>query len=182
LRLGRSAKASGNTDKALEAFMRVVYEFPFSDLAPIASADLDGLSVPPIAAGTTRYKLELGRAERLFASKRDQPAKLAFETLRGAAQGDDRELVGLRVAECDYFMKRTRAARDGVKPFIEKASRQGEALYFYAVSMRDLGDRPEYLRIVRRLVSEFPDQSWAEEALNNLATHYILQDEDELAD
>jgi soluble lytic murein transglycosylase len=182
LRLGRAARASGNSEKAVEAFMRVVYEFPFSDLAAVAGSELDNLPAPPIAAGSTRYKLELGRAERLFGAKRYQPAKLAFESLRPAAQGDDHELVNLRIAECDYFLKRTRAARDGVKPFIEKASRQGEALYFYAVATRDLGDKPEYLRVVRRLVSDFPDQSWAEEALNNLATYYIVQDEDELAE
>ena len=35
---------------------------------------------------------------------------------------------------------------------------------------------------MRRLVDEFPTQSWAEEALNNLATHYILQNDDESAD
>ena len=41
----------------------------------------------------------------------------------------------LRLAECDYFLKRPRNARDGVKPYIEKASRQGEALFFYAVAI-----------------------------------------------
>jgi soluble lytic murein transglycosylase len=182
LRLGRAAKASGHPDKAVDAFMRLVYEFPFSDLAPVASDDMANLPVPPIAAGSTRYKLELGRAERLFGAKRYQPAKIVFEGLRGAAQGDDRELVALRLAECDYFLKRARAARDAVKPYIDNASRQGEALYFYAVASRELGDRAEYLRVVRKLVDEFPSQSWAEEALNNLATYYILQSDDDLAD
>ena len=88
----------------------------------------------------------------------------------------------LRLAECDYFLKQRAQARDGVRPFIDKASRQGEALFFYAVATRDLGDHDEYLRVVRRLVDEFPTQSWAEEALNNLATHYILQNDDESAD
>src|SRR2546428_263939 len=101
---------------------------------------------------------------------------------RQAAKGDEREIVQLRLAEADYFLKRPRNARDGVKPYIEKASRQGEALFFYAVATRELGDHAEYLRVVRRLVNEFPAQSWAEEALNNLATHYILQNEDESAD
>jgi soluble lytic murein transglycosylase len=55
-------------------------------------------------------------------------------------------------------------------------------LFFYAVASRELGDHPEYLRVVRRLVNEFPTQSWAEEALNNLATHHILQNDDESAD
>jgi soluble lytic murein transglycosylase len=182
MRLGRAARAAGNADKAVDAFMRVVYEFPFGDLAPIASTELETLPVPPIAAGTNRYKLELGRAERLFGAKRYAQARLVFDGLRPHAQGDDRELVALRLAECEYLLKRPRSARDGVRPYADKASRQGEALYFYAVASRDLGDHAEYLRVVRRLVDEFPTQSWAEEALNNLATHYILQDDDDKAD
>jgi soluble lytic murein transglycosylase len=79
-------------------------------------------------------------------------------------------------------MKRPRNARDGVRPYLEKASRQGEALFFYAVAVRELGDQDEYLRTVRRIVNEFSTQSWAEEALNNLATHYILQSDDVKAD
>ncbi len=182
LRLGRSAKSAGKIDTATEAFSRLVYEFPFSDLGAVASAELETLPIGPIAPGTNRYKLELGRAERLFGAKRYAPARAAFEGLRDAARGDDRELVTLRLAECDYFQKRARAARDAVKPYVDKASRQGEALFFYAVAVRELGDHEEYLRTVRRLVQEFPDQSWAEEGLNNLATHYILQDDDEQAD
>jgi soluble lytic murein transglycosylase len=182
MRLARAAKAAGSTEKATEAFSRIVYEFPFSDLAPIASTELESLPIGPIAPGTNRYKLELGRAERLFGAKRYAQARSAFEGLRGAAQGDDRELVQLRLAETDYFLKRPRNARDGVKPYIEKASRQGEALFFYAVAAHDLGDQAEYLRVVRRLVNDFPDQSWSEEALNNLATHYIRQNDDDLAD
>ena len=146
------------------------------------SSELETLPIGPIAPGTNRYKLELGRAERLFGARRYAQARIAFDGLRQAAQGDDRELVQLRLAECDYFQKRARAAREGVRPFIEKASRQGEALFFYAVATRELGDHAEYLRVVRRLVSDFPTQSWAEEALNNLATHYILQNDDESAD
>jgi soluble lytic murein transglycosylase len=182
LRLGRSARATGNTEKATEAFSRIVYEFPFSDLAPIASSELETLPIGPIAPGTNRYKLELGRAERLFGARRYAQARAAFDGLRQAAQGDDRELVQLRLAECDYFQKRARAARDGVRPFIEQASRQGEALFFYAVASRELGDHAEYLRVVRQLVNDFPTQSWSEEALNNLATHYIVDDDDESAD
>jgi peptidoglycan lytic transglycosylase len=182
MRVGRLAKATGNPEKAAEAYSRLVYEFPFSDLAPVASDELTNLPIGPIAAGTNRYKLELGRGERLFGAKRYAQARPVFEAVRSASQGDDRELVTLRLAECDYFMKRARSARDAVRPYIEKASRQGEALFFYAVATRELGDHDEYLRTVRRLVNDFPTQSWAEEALNNLATQYILQSDDEKAD
>src|SRR5204863_5509289 len=117
-----------------------------------------------------------------FGAKRYTQARAAFEPLRSLADGDERELVNLRLAECDYFLKRPRNARDSVRPYIEKASRQGEALFFYAIATRDLGDVPEYLRIVRKLAADFPTQSWAEEALNNLATFYILESDDQSAD
>ena len=182
MRMGRAARTIGDKAKAVEAFSRVLYEFPFSDLAALASGELETLPVAPIVSGSARFKAELGRAERLFASKRYVPARAAFEPLRPIAQGDDRELVDLRLAECDYFLRRARSARDGVKPYIEKASRQGEALFFYAVAARELGETDEYFRIVRRLAADFTTQSWAEEALNNLATHYIVQNDDEQAD
>src|ERR1019366_3221061 len=111
MRLGRAARAAGDADKATEAFARVVYEFPFSDLARVASGELERLPIAPIAPGTTPYKLELGRAERLFGAKRYAPAKAAFDGLKAAAQGDDRELVNLRIAECDSLLKRPRIAR-----------------------------------------------------------------------
>ncbi len=182
MKLGRAARATGNVQKATEAFSRVLFEFPFSDDAAAASTELDSLPLAPIAAGSNRYKLELGRAERLFGAKRYAQARSVFDAVRPSSQGGDRELVNLRLAECDYFLKRPRNARDGVKPYIDKASRQGEALYFYAVATRELGGHEEYLRSVRRLVDEFASQSWAEEALNNLATHYILQGDDAKAD
>jgi len=181
MRVGRMARAIGETDRAIDAFSHVLYEFPFSDRAAEASTELESLPAPPVIAGSTRYKLELGRAERLFGAKRYTAARPIFEAVRRVASGDDHELVDLRIAECDYFLKRTRAAQDALKPYTEKASRQGEALYFYAIATRELGDRAEYLRLVQRIVDEFPNQSWAEEALNNAATQHILQDDDEEA-
>jgi soluble lytic murein transglycosylase len=183
MRLGRAAKAAGQADRAAAAFTRVYFEFPFSDLSTLAGAEIDSRpNVPPLAAGSTRYKLELGRAERLFGAKRYAQARAAFEDARRAAQGDDRELVNLRLGECDYFLKRTRTARDEVRPYIEKASRKGEALFFFAVAERELGEPDVYRRTIRLLVDEFPDQSWAEEALNNLASYDLVQDDDEAAD
>ena len=178
-----AAEAAGDVEKALTAFSRAYYEFPFSDLSPAADLALDRLpNRPPIAAGTNRFKLELGRAEQLFGGKRYTLARAAFAKLQGAAQGDDLELVNLRIAESDYFLKQLRAARDGVKPYIEKASRQGEALFFYAVALYDLGNRDEYFRVVRRIADDFPTQTWSEEALNHLATHFIVDDQDAKAD
>ena len=183
IRAGRAAKAFGNMEKAKAAFERVYYEFPFSDLSLSAATEVDWFYLgEPIAAGGNRYKLELGRAERLFGGRRYADARTGFERLRNAAQGDDRELVGLRLAECDYFLKRPRDARDRVRGYLDRPSRQAEALFFYAVSSRAVGLRDEYLKTIRRIVAEFPTERWAEEALEDLANQYVKQDDDENAD
>ena len=49
-----------------------------------------------------------------------------------------------------FHQKRYRAARDGVRPYIDGGPRQSEALYFYAVSLRELDDRSQYLTLLRR--------------------------------
>ena len=183
MRMARAAEAAGDREKALRTYSLVYYEFPFSDLSPAASLALDRFpNRPPLAPGTNRFKLELGRAQQLFGGRRYTQAREAFADLKGVAAGDDLELVNLRIAESDYFLKRLRPARDGVQPYIEKASRRGEALFFYAVAMYDLGERDEYFDVVRRLADEFPTETWSEEALNHLATHYIISDDDAKAD
>jgi soluble lytic murein transglycosylase len=45
-----------------------------------------------------------------------------------------------------------------------------------------VGNRDEYIALTRALVADFPDSSWAEDALNNLASFHIVNDEDDLAD
>ena len=64
--------------------------------------------------------------------------------------GDDREVVDLRIAECDYFLKRYAAARDGVQPYLDNASRKAEAKFFYASAIRGLGDADEATRLTTR--------------------------------
>ena len=177
-----AAKAAGNPDKAAEAYRALDLRIPVQRSGAAGRRRARGLPIAPIAAGSNRFKLELGRAERLFGAKRYAQARPAFDGLRSARRATTASWCTCGIAECDYFLKRARIARDGVRPYLDKASRQGEALFFYAVATRELGDHDEYLRIVRRIVAGVSDQSWAEEALNNLATHYILQNDDESAD
>ena len=116
MRLGHEAEAVGDETRAIEAYARVFYEFPLSEVAPLAKARLDGFpNFQRLGPDTQRYKLELGRAQRLFGAKQYGPARAAFEALRSSASGDDRELVNLRIAESDYYLKKHRAARDGVR-------------------------------------------------------------------
>ena len=179
LSLANAALADGDRKQAADAFLHVYYEFPLSDHASDAEGPLQTLAeVQPIAPGNTRYKLELGRGERLFGSRRHADAKTSFLRLKPHASGEDADLIGLRLAEIDYFEGRYAQARDALQPFLN-GPRRAEARFFYLMTQRGLRNDASFEQLVRELARDFPDSSWAEEALNNLATFYIQTDRDE---
>jgi soluble lytic murein transglycosylase len=183
LALGTELLAAGDRPRAAEAFSRVYYDFPASDAATEAGAKLDKLQdVRPAADARSRARLDLSRAEQLFAAKRYPAAKDAFSALAASATGDEADLVALRLAECDEFLNRHRSARDALRPLVDRGARKTEARFFFLTATRGLGDKDDYVRLAREFIDANPGSSWADEALNNLATHYILEDEDEQAD
>jgi soluble lytic murein transglycosylase len=182
MRLGLAARVAHERNKAADAFGRVYYEFALTERAPEAAAQLALLHLEPAPSGSQRYQLDLGRAERLYGAKQYADAHEAYESLRSRATDEDRPLIQLRLAECDYYLKRPRNARDALKPFVDGSFRRAEALYHFALVSRDLGDAPGFLRLSRRVVDEFPHEPWAEASLNALASYYLKRDEDDLAD
>jgi soluble lytic murein transglycosylase len=181
MQIARTAQEAGDRDKAIAHYRRVYFEFPFSAESDLAKLELDLLEGPVTLAGD-RLALELGRAERLFGARRYQQARDAFVPLMKAAGGDHAELTALRIAECDYFLGRHRASRDALRPFLEDAKREAEARFFHLTATRALGDLGTYVSLATGLVNDFPEDSWTEETLNNLASHYIIEDEDAEAD
>ena len=183
LALGQARKARGDRAGAAQAFSQIHYEMPTSDVAVSAAAELATLDdTRPARHSAARIALELARAERLFAAKRYQPARQALEPLAPLASGDNAELAAVRLAECDYFLKRYRQARDRLAPLLATASRREEVRFFHLRAMREVGSHAEFVRLTRSLIADAPTSPWAEEALNNLATHYVLIDDDEQAD
>jgi soluble lytic murein transglycosylase len=183
LSLGQAHKAAGDRTRAAQAFSRIYYERPTSDLVSSAAAELARLEdILPSKRSANRVALELGRAERLFSAKRYQPARQSFEALEPLVTGDDAGRVTIRLAECDYFLRRYRQARERLSPLLATAARNEEARFYFLSATRGLGSHDEYVGLARALVEQFPNSPWAEETLNNLATYYIVSDEDEQAD
>jgi soluble lytic murein transglycosylase len=177
-RLARAALAAGDRTRAAEAYVRIYYEFPLSDAASAAAAAMSSLQNLIVRKD---YKADLGRALILFGAKRYADAKTALLAIQRQAGGDDREVIDLRIAESEYFLKRYAYARDGVRPYLDQASRKAEAKFFYLSALRGLGEHDQANRLTADLVAEFPDSTWASEALNNLGTHYIVTNQDDLA-
>ncbi|HXD75912.1 MAG TPA: lytic transglycosylase domain-containing protein, partial [Vicinamibacterales bacterium] len=179
LKLAKAAQAAGDRDKAQAAFEKIYYDYPLSDLVDEAAAQLDDV---PVSAGTIRFNQVLARAERLFGAKQYPAARSTFEKLRNVAQGEDRTLVQLRIAECDYFLHKYHTAVDQLRPFAASGARTAEALYYYALVQRELKDNALFHTLMRRVVTEFPGTLWEEDALNSLALADARDDEDDAAD
>ena len=177
-KLADAARAAGDRKKAAEALLRVYYEYPLTDSAVAAAADLEPLRDLIVRQS---YKADLGRAVQLYGARRYADARTAFAALQPELSGDDKELAELRIAESDHFLQRYQQAVDRLRPWVDRGARQAEARFFMLSALRGLGRNDEFLALTRALVNEFPDSSWSEEALNNLGTYYILENDDESA-
>lgn len=180
LKLAMVEESIGHRDHALEAYRRLYYDYPLSALSGDASSGIDRLQTVPLDDAIPR---NLARAERLFSARRWTEARAAFEGLARTVQGDhDKDLVALRLGECDYRLDRYRAARDGVKAFTSHPTLGAEARFFYLSATKALGDRTSYVSLSRELVADYPESEWSAEALNNLAQFFLTTDDDEGAD
>src|SRR6185436_7136579 len=181
LHLNRTAEAR-TTFRALQSGTLVGYlseMAPLRDLIDDAAAELDDV---PVSGGTLKFQQELARAERLFGAKQYPAARASFERLRLAAQGEDRTLTQLRIAEADYYLHKNRQAADALKGFVNSGTRTAEALFYYALTQRELKDNATFRALMRRVITEFPGTLWHEDALNSLALADAKDDEDESAD
>lgn len=181
LRLGRAARAAGDRPRAAEAIQRLLAEHPLSDLVPDAARELAGLTDVPPEPMTRRLAGAMARGGRLFAAGRYRDARDVFTGVRSLAAGDDRVTIDLRLAACEFHLGRSVHARQLLTPHLESGPGQAEARYW---DLRILGRQRRYAdhaQHTRDLVDRFPESPWAAQALDDLATHHIVQDDDDEA-
>ena len=181
LKLGAVEESVGHRDHALETYRRLYYDYPLSAEAEDARLGIERLQSIETLPDDLPSRA-LARAEKLYAARRWSDARAAYENIARGVQSDNKDLVALRLAECDFRLDRYRAARDGVKPFTSGSTLAAEARFFYLSAAKALGDRTGYVSLSRDLVADFPESEWSAETLNNLAQYYLTTDEDDAAD
>jgi peptidoglycan lytic transglycosylase len=178
LRLGKAAEGAGNRARAVEALRRVYFDFPLSTEADEAEVVLRRLNA---VIDASLVPQELARAEALYKGRRWAPAKASYERIKPFATADNQERVTVHLAACDVQLKRFKLGRDTLEPYLDGALGD-EATYYFIVATRGLGMKSEFERLTRAFVAASPASPWAEEALNDLATSFIIDDENERAD
>ena len=179
LQLGRTELKAGDRQRALEAFAKVYYEFALTDQAGDAADEMKKLVAAPFLPTPDSYTLDLGRAQQLYGARHYTDARKAFDALRPLAKGPDRALISLRLAECDYGLRRYSAARDGVLAYLDQnVTDATEAQFFYIATLRELGHGDAYVAAAQAFVDQHPGEQFAEDTLNDLGSYYIRQDDD----
>lgn len=177
-RAGKAAEAAGDRVRAVTDYFRVYDEQPAGDFASLAAARLELLrDTVPFPSREARLKAEAGRAERLFDASQWDRARAAYMQLVGEPAAGDPEIVPLRLAECEVQLRRYSSARTSLKP-LRAGKYAAEGAYYYATTLRALGEIDQYLALVRQMVDQFSPNFWCQEALNGLARFYILHDDD----
>jgi soluble lytic murein transglycosylase len=178
LRLGQADAKMGDRDRAMSAFTKIYYDYPLSAEADDAAKELASPGRPGTTPTRETFSRALTRAQALFDARRFSDARKAFDAVWPLANGEEHDLIALRLAECDLNAKKYAAARDGLLPLVDNGPRQVEARFNTLGALRGLGKGDDYVAAVRALVSAHPDSPFAEEALNDLGSYDTTGNED----
>ena len=178
-RAATAADRANQRGRAIDAYRRVYYDYPLSAESEDAETALTRLDA--WNEEDRRISREIGRADILFNARRWTPARRSYERARPFSAGGDRDRVLMRLAACDVALGRHRQGRDALMPFLD-GPLAGEATVHYLTALRGGGQKDEYVQQARAFTAGGAATPWAEEALNTLATHFIIDDEDAQAD
>jgi len=180
-RLLQAAIGLGDRATATASFRRLYFDFAATPETADAIEEMARISIGRPAAAPEDAGRHLGRAEALFTAARYADARVAYVAVQSVAPSESRDLIQLRVAECDLFLKKHAVAAPALRTLADAASpRSSEAEFHYLSAIKGLGRTADYVSLARDL-SKRLDAPWAERALNDLGTYFILTDEDEKA-
>jgi len=178
LRLGIAAGRAGQPMRSVEALQRAYYDYPTTSESDQAGSELDRQDVDIDAALAPK---ELARAETLFQARRWSNARASYDKVRPFVAEPERTRVAMRLAATEVALGRHRDGRDALRPHLD-GSYAEEAQFHFVAAARGLNLKDEHRRLAHAYVEKFPASPYAEEIMNNLASAYIVDDEDADAD
>jgi len=178
LRLGLAAELAGQPMRSIEALQRAYYDFPTTVEADQAGQALDKQDVDLEAPFAAK---ELSRAETLFQARRWAGARQSYDRVKSFVTGEARDRILIRIAAADIALGRHREGRDALRPYLSGPFAE-EANFHFIAATRGLKLHDEHIALSHAFVEKYPNSAFAEEVLNNLASAYIIDDQDDEAD
>ena len=178
VKLGAAASAAGDRARAIEAHRRVLREFPLdagSRGSRAAARQLGGFALDTPEAVAE----EFGRAEALFKARKWDQAQQAFTRVSGRLEGEDSDRATLRLAQIQAANGQHRQARGHLPSIRQPIQRwRPKRMFGILAATRALGADDEFKQLTDDFVARIRHIALAEEALNELARHYVLDDDD----
>ena len=180
VKLSAAASAAGDRARAIDASRRVLGEFTLTAEAAEAERLLDTLDGFDLEA-PTGVSEELGRAEALFKARKYDLAKNAFSRVRSRLDGDDEHRATVRLAQIQAAQGQHRAAAETFRRYTSHPTLGVDAQFGVLMAERATGDHREANSLTDDFVARHPNHHLSEEALNEMARRYVLDDDDETA-
>jgi soluble lytic murein transglycosylase len=180
VKLSAAASAAGDRARAIDASRRVLREFTLTAEAAEAERLLesfDGFDLQQ-PAGVAE---ELARGETLFKARKYDLAKSAFSRVRSRLDGEDEHRANVRLAQIQAAQGQHRAAAETLRRYTNHPTLGVEALFGVLMTARATGNHREANALTDDFVARHPNHHLSEEALNEMARRYVLDDDDETA-
>src|SRR6187399_1077341 len=117
VRLGHTAEKLHDETLAINSYAKVFYEWPLTAEAADAESNLTRLGG---LVSANLDEMELARGQALYVGRRYAEARKAFQNARGRVTGEARWPIDLKIAQCDYNLKRYPAARDALTAYVAR--------------------------------------------------------------
>ena len=174
--LGRLAVEVDDRKAAAQAYLRLYYEFP-QRCGNGGRQQLEALQDQIVKSG---YQILFRPGADPVWRQAAMPRRAARSRISRRVGGDD-EKSGRSAPRRVRLLPQALRGRARRRPPVSSngpRARPKRASSISAPCASSATSEP-YVAQTRALVSEFPDDSWSEEALNNLGTHYIVTNEDD---
>jgi soluble lytic murein transglycosylase len=170
LAIGRAYVATGDKQKAADAFRNVYFNFPNSAEGDAAGTELRRLGV----TGTVAERRT--RADLLFKAKHYSEAASDYRDFMNEATGANRTELQLALATA---LEKSGQSGDARRVLAAMGAQQGDAeaqrLYLLSETARSTSDENAVLETVNQLRQFGPTSPWLEQALLSAGNMYLLK-------
>jgi soluble lytic murein transglycosylase len=167
----QAREKSGSSIAAAKDYLTIYYDFPLSDEARSAGSRIPQLSRElgaPFPA--TPVSEQVARAEALYGAHRWRETLQEFEAVLPQTSVADHAHALLRIAQCRSAEGGGASALAAVN--FTDADAEAERLYSLSQAYRNEKREPEMMGAINQLLTRFPQNTWAGEALFSTGNYY----------
>jgi len=172
--LGKAYVQNGQARAGAEVLRRVYYNYPISQQAELAEADLRKIpeadSLPPAT-----YAEREGRANGLYKGRRWAPAADEYKDMLAIAPAGQQSHINMQLANALMKLGQNQQAKEVLARIPDDGSEGSAEKWYQDVEIaRNTGNDAELATILQHMRNTTPNSPWLESALLSAGNMYLL--------